>query len=381
MAPGLIVPSSIMNILLVPETSGPGGAETAMLNLGEAMASRGHHCLVAVPAQGWVSEGAEKRGLPWVQYMAHRRGSRSEAIRRLRRIVVDNGIDLIHAHMFDVSLYAALVSALTRVPMVSTIHGHADLKGKRRTIWAKFAILSLLARDVIFVSAALEGQVLREFPVIRSKARVIPNGIPVLANGTQKVSHGPRPGQQFTFGALGNIRGPKGYEILLDAAAQVCAQVPNIRILIAGEPDKAGLYERLLKKREELGLEERVEFLGLVADVDGFLSDIDCAVSSSVTEGMPLSLIEAMAHGLPVVATRCGGVPELIEHETHGLLCEPGDAGELASAMLRVIREPDLRDRMGKAAFGRAVTSFSLDAMCDRYAQLYVDAVGELNAA
>jgi glycosyltransferase involved in cell wall biosynthesis len=370
-----------MNILLVPETSGPGGAETAMLNLGEAMASRGHHCLVAVPAQGWVSGAAEKRSLPWVQYLVRRDGSRSEAIRRLRRIVVDNGIDLIHAHMFDVSLYAALVSALTRVPMVSTIHGHADLKGKHPKIWAKFAILNMFARDVVFVSAALERQVLRDFPVIRPRARVIPNGIPILAGGGRKDGQGLSPRQEFIFGALGNIREPKGYHILLDAVAQVCAQVPDIRVLIAGEPDKGGLYERLLKKREDLGLEKRVEFLGLVADVHGFLGGIDCAVSSSLTEGMPLSLIEAMAHGLPVVATRCGGVPELIEHETHGLLCEPGDAKDLASAILRVIGDPVLRERMGKAARERAVTDFSLDVMCDRYEMLYLDAVGGLNAA
>jgi glycosyltransferase involved in cell wall biosynthesis len=370
-----------MNILLTCETHGPGGAETAMLNLAVAMTKRGHHCIVAVPAQGWVARAAEERGLPWVEYTTERAGSRSEAVRRLRRIVVDRGIDLIHAHMFDMSVTAAMVSAVTRVPLVCTIHGYADLKGTRFRIWAKCAILNMFARDVVFVSAALEKQVVHDFPLIRPKARMIPNGIPSVSSGVQQARSGPRTDQLFTFGALGNIREPKGYLILLDAAAEVCAQVPNIKVLIAGEADKAGLYDRLLQKREGLGLEGQVEFLGHVTDVHGFLNRIDCAVSSSLTEGMPLSLIEAMAHALPVVATRCGGVPELIDHEIHGLLCEPGNAGELASAMLRVIREPALRYRMGRAACERAVTHFALDIMCDRYEQLYLDAVGDLNAA
>jgi glycosyltransferase involved in cell wall biosynthesis len=370
-----------MNILFALETSGPGGAETAMLNLAEAMARRGHRCVVAVPARGWVAEGAEKRGLPWTQYTADRNGTRSEAVLGLRRIIIENNIDVVHAHMFDVSVYAAAASALTRVPLVSTIHGHADMKGNHRTIWAKFAILRMFARDVVFVSAALEGQTVRDFPIIRTKGRTIPNGIPMLAEGVAKAQSRKAPGQVFTFGVLGNIRPPKGYDILLDAVVHVCAQHPNVKVLIAGEPDKAGLYERLLEKRDQLGLTDRVEFLGHVADVHGFLNGIDCAVSSSLTEGMPLSLIEAMVHALPIVATRCGGVPELIDHETHGLLCEPGNAKDLASAMLRVIDDPALRDRMGKAACERAVSDFSLEAMCERYEQLYFDAAGDLYAA
>lgn len=365
-----------MNILLACETSGPGGAEIAVLNLGQAMVRRGHRCLVAVPAQGWVSESAAARGLSWVCYLGDRKGGRWEAVRGLWRIVREFRADLIHAHMFDAAVYAALVAVLSGTPMIATIHGHADLKGSRRTIATKFTILRLWARRVVFVSGELERRVLEEIPVIRPKAMAIPNGIPIDGAGNWEPRHGAVSVGTFTFGALGNIRPPKGYGVLLDAVAIACLEEPGIRLRIAGEPDRAGLYEQLLARRAKLKLEDRVEFLGHVSDVRGFLDGLDGVVSSSLSEGLPLSLMEAMAHGLPVVATRCGGIPELIEHDVHGLLCEPGNAQELAAAMMRMVRDPISAHRLGKAARERAQTRFSLDAMCDSYERLYRAAVG-----
>lgn len=372
-----------MNILFPIETSGPGGAEATMLNLSEAMNNHGHHCLVAVPSEGWVSATAEKKGLAWAKYTRARNGSRHEAILGLRRLVIGHDIELIHAHLFDAAVYAAVVSAITRVPTLSTIHGFADLKGSGYTTWAKFALLRTWAHDVVFVSAALEKQIVQAYPIIGPKARIIPNGIPVFPANSNN-SNGRKLRCQsstvFTFGALGNIRPAKGYGILLDAAAQVCRRYPDVRFLIAGEPDKAGLYESLLKKRAELGLENRVDFLGHVADSSAFLQCIDCTVSSSLTEGMPLALIEAMAQGLPVVATRCGGVPELLDHGVHGLLCETGNAEELAAMMSLIHDDSALRDRLGLAAAQRAVSQFSLEAMTDRYERLYAAALEKRNA-
>lgn len=370
-----------MNILFAIETSGPGGAEATLLNLAEVMTARGHRCVVAVPATGWVSTTAENKGLTWALYTHARKSSRHEAILGLRRLVTCQNIELIHAHLLDVSVYAAVVSAITRVPTLSTIHGFADLKGSRYTTWAKFAVLRAWAHDIIFVSAALEKEVVQKYPIIGPKARVIFNGIPILpASGIEQKLRN-RPVQMFTFGALGNIRPAKGYGILLEAAAQICRRYSDVKFLIAGEPDKAGLYESLLKQRAELGLENQVDFLGHVADGSAFLQRIDCAVSSSLTEGMPLSLIEAMAQGLPIVATRCGGVPELIEDGVHGLLCAAGNAKELAATMGLVHDDPELRNRLGSAAAQQATRQFSLKAMSDRYERLYAAAVENRDAA
>lgn len=365
-----------MNILLVSETSGPGGAETTMLTLGQAMAGRGHKVMVAVPRAGWVSMEADNRSLPWACYMAARHGSRYDTIRGIQRVAREFHADVIHAHMFDISVYAALAAAFSRIPMIATIHGYADLKGGRWKIAAKLTVLRLWARFVVFVSADLAHKVLNEFPLIRPRAETIRNGISVPSADPGNQRHESALSGRFIFGSLGNIRAPKGYPILLEAVAMACAEEPSIRLRIAGEPDRAGLYEELVARRASLGLENRVDFLGHVSDVRGFLDGLDGVVSSSLSEGLPLSIMEAMAHGLPVVATRCGGIPELIEHDVHGLLCEPGNARELADAMLRMVREPMSAYRLGKAARERAQTEFSLDVMCDSYERLYRAAVG-----
>jgi glycosyltransferase involved in cell wall biosynthesis len=276
--------------------------------------------------------------------------------------------------MFDVSVYAALALVTTRIPLISTIHGFADIKGPHLTVWIKCAILRLLGHDIVFVSRALEDQILKSFSILRPKVKTIANGIPTAAFRAHYRTCPNSVGGTIVFGALGNIRKPKGYGILLEAVAEVRKRVPGVKILVAGQPDSAGLYQQLLAQRSKLGLEDCVEFLGHVTDVSGFFEQIDCLVSSSLTEGMPLSLMEAMAAGLPVVATRCGGVPELIDHEVHGLLCEPGRTDELASAMIRMAENPSLREKSGKASSERAAKSFSLDAMADRYEELYTSA-------
>ncbi len=365
-----------MRILFVNETSGPGGAEQTVLNLAEAMAQRGHHCVVAVPASGWVSESAAARGLPWELTTPQRRSTWRQSIAGVRRLIKRHNSELVHAHMLSAAIYSGVAARLCRVPCVATIHGAGDIQGGRRARQAKFALLRLFTRGVAIVSGELLQRVVTEYPVIRPKAHLIHNGIPVPEQAPPAQEPRPAGDRPFTFGALGNIRKPKGYGYLLEAAAAVRRDYPDTRWLVAGQPDKAGLYEELIARRTGLGLEEHVEFLGHVADVPGFFRQLDCLVSSSTSEGMPLSLIEAMAHEVPIIATRCGGVPELIEHDRHGILCAPADTGALTTAMNRVRQHPEQLRAMAQDAARRAREEFSLEAMCDAYERLYAAAPG-----
>jgi glycosyltransferase involved in cell wall biosynthesis len=360
-----------MKILLVSETSGPGGAETMMLNLSAALRARGAECVVAVPAEGWVSQAARARSLQVVQYTPSRRSTSWEAIGGLISLAAKLRVDLVHAHMFDASAYAAVAASLVRVPMIATLHGAVDLKGGKFAKRIKCTLLRRKAHSVVLVSEHLRSEICAAFPEMGAVCRVVPNGIQVL-EGPPVARNASR--STFVFGALGNIRAPKGYRLLLDAFSRIAALQPCATLRIAGEPDKAGLYEGLLARRAELGLDNRVEFCGHVRDVEAFLTEIDCLVSSSISEGMPLSLMEGMAVGLPVVATRCGGIPELIVHGSTGLLCEPGDVDGLTSAMGRVAGDLALRMDLGKAARAHAKECFSLNRMCDAYEKLYFDA-------
>ena len=122
----------------------------------------------------------------------------------------------------------------------------------------------------------------------------------------------------------------------------------------------------------QLALDDRaVRFLGARSDVDALLNAVDFFVLPSDTEGLPLSVLEAMAHGLPIVASHVGGIPELIDHEQHGLLVPPRDPRALAVAVQRLYRDKSLRAKLGAAARARASDEFSLSTTAQQYERLY----------
>jgi glycosyltransferase involved in cell wall biosynthesis len=146
-----------------------------------------------------------------------------------------------------------------------------------------------------------------------------------------------------------------------------------VKLLIVGDGPERGLVEQ---RAQELSLgPDTIAFLGSRSDVDDLLEASDFFVLPSVTEGMPLSVLEAMAHALPIVASRVGGLPELIDDEQHGLLVPADDAHALAVAIRRVVCDASLRRRLGKAGRERASSEFSLEMMTARYHTLYERAI------
>ena len=361
-----------MRLLFVNETGGPGGAEQTVLNLALAMQQRGHDCLIAVRNPGWVADAAQRLGLPWASTTDQLPASRLATLRGLQRLVEQHEPDLIHAHMFNVGVFAALVGRRHRLPVVCTIHGQSDIQGSSWMRHAKFFVLGRTVRRLLFVSEALQQETLNQHPGIAPLCQVIHNGVPVDDMQTHPIRKRLKD-NPVTIGALGNIRRAKGYPVLLAAFAKLSETHPGIRLQIAGQPDHAGLYEALQSQVRQLGLERQVTFLGHVQDVPAFLAEIDCLVSSSLSEGLPLSLIEAMLAEVPIVATRVGGVPELITHGQHGYLCPADDAEALASSITGILSQPAQAAEMARAAAQRAYTDFSVRTMADRHEALYAE--------
>jgi glycosyltransferase involved in cell wall biosynthesis len=169
-------------------------------------------------------------------------------------------------------------------------------------------------------------------------------------------------------GVTANLRPVKGLDVFLTAAAELAAEHPDVEFVVAGEGEKRGSLEAEAAAR---GLAGRFRLPGAVADVPGFLAGLDVAVLSSHAEGMSNALLEYMAAGRPVVATAVGAAPELIEDGVHGLLVPPGDAGRLAAAVGRLLRDPDLARRLGDAARRRARDRYGREAMVERFTEFY----------
>ncbi len=160
----------------------------------------------------------------------------------------------------------------------------------------------------------------------------------------------------------------KDHHTALTAIKQTAVSAPYIRLLIVGDGPQRGAIERCIR---EQSLTDRVSVLGMRNDVPRLLAASDVFLLTSVSEGIPVTVLEAMAAGVPVVATAVGGLPELIRNEDSGLLAPAGDASGLANALLRLALRPALRSQFAGVARRRALTEFSAQAMLVQYAALY----------
>jgi len=155
---------------------------------------------------------------------------------------------------------------------------------------------------------------------------------------------------------------------LITAAAEVLARVPDARFLLVGDGTERVALERLAR---ELGIAERVFFLGERRDVSFLLAGLDLFVLPSREEGMGIVLIEAMASGVPVLATATGGIVEVVEDTVSGFLVPPGDANALAESIISVLNAPRMADEMSKNARQRVAAMFSIDTMVRRTQEIY----------
>jgi glycosyltransferase involved in cell wall biosynthesis len=370
---------SSRTILHVIETPGPGGAESVLASLvrgGEATHARS---VAIVPTvDGWLGrtlpEGTRRVVAP------SPRGDSGVLDRRylrgLRTTIDEARPVLVHAHSFDAAFYAALALRGREAPLIATFHGASDVE--RRTLRDRLKWLAFRrAKAIVCVSHALQARARSVAGVPHRVLRTVHNGIDMAAIPTTRHA---RLRQQLRLapsarllGALGNVRAPKGYDLLLPAVRALCARGVDVHLAIAGDASGA-LGDGLRAQRDSLGLTDHVTLLGYQEDAGEFLSGLDLFVLSSTSEGFSLSTVQAMAAGLPVVATRSGGPEEIVESEASGLLVEAGSPDALSAGIERVIRDPALAERLGAAARRRATDAFSLDAMLRGYGEIY-DAV------
>jgi glycosyltransferase involved in cell wall biosynthesis len=205
-----------------------------------------------------------------------------------------------------------------------------------------------------------------------------PGRIAVLGNGVDVdrfVAAPPRFNGEVRIGAVANLRPVKSLEALIRSAAELLGRYPNLRFEIAGEGEQRAELEQLIG---ELNIGNRFDLVGAVADVPAFLASLDVAVLCSQSEGMSNAVLEYMAAGRAIVATRVGANAQLIRGGEDGLLIEPGDATALTAAIEQLLRDPGAARRMGESARRRAGESFSRAAMRGAFGGFFPGVVGGL---
>lgn len=300
-------------------------------------------------------------------------GLRPETIGRLESSLRDLGPDVVHTHHIGALFYTGPAARRARVPLVvHTEHGRY-LSARRRTRWIGRLAGRYAARFCcVSPTIAAEAEAFRIVP--GRKIRVVPNGIDLERfrarddAGPTRRSLGIPPGAP-TIGTIGRLCEIKRQDLLIQAFRQVLAREADAHLVIVGDGPWMG---RLRGVTAGLDLDDRVHFAGSQPDPERYLQAMDVFALSSESEGMPLTILEAWAAGVPVVATRVGGVPELVEDGRTGILLDFGDVGALARALGGLLGDRELTRRLRQAGRDR-VESLSLGRMADAYHRHYLE--------
>ena len=358
---------------------GIGGAETMALETCTGLADRGlapHLCLTrwtpglhqSEPSASRLAD-LEARDIP-VLGLPRRSSLHLRAWARLRRYLRVERIEIVHSHMFGSNVWAALVGTAARTPVI-VAHEHMwSYQGSFGRRIADRHVIGRLADAFVAVSDLARRRMIELEHVPRNKVVLIRNGIPSLPDNDRTTARSKLglADDAIVVCSVGLLRPEKAFDLLIDAAATVAEHNTSLVVLIAGEGPERGALERGI---EAAGVRGRVRLLGYRSDVPDLLAASDICVCCSDYEGGPLSVMEYMEAGMPVVATRAGGLPELVEPEVTGLLVEPRDRAGLAAAIGALARNEALRRRLGEAGRRKARREFSLDHSLDEVCSLY----------
>jgi L-malate glycosyltransferase len=290
---------------------------------------------------------------------------------RLARCLRRWRIDLLHAHLPLSGAAARLAGRIVGVPVIYTEHNLLERYGFA-TRWMNL-VTWRLQEQVIAVSPAVADSIAGRAGRIRP-VTVIPNGVdtgsfrPCRGLGLETRQRFDVPEDAPLVGTVAVLSGQKRLEDWMRVAGLVHSIVPRSRFVVVGDGPVRRSIEAFAR---ELDLEDKVRFVGLQEDVRPFLAAMDVFLMTSEFEGLPVALLEALAMGVPVVATSVGGVPDVVQQGETGLLAPMGRTGELSHAVISLLTDPDLRESMGRRGRSLVEKSFSLAAMQRRTEELY----------
>lgn len=343
-----------------------GGLERVVLDLAtHADRTRVTPRVACLEHPGALASRFTDAGIP-VECVPHAGGGMGARIFRLARLLRRAGADVMHAHNVKSHLHGVMAAHLAGIPVsVSTKHGRNFPSGARSQIANRLACH--LCSDLVGVSSDCAAIWHDVESANATKVSVITNGID-LAAFPQWSGPVDEPPRAISVARLSAVKDPL---TLLRATRRVVDREPGFRLDLVGDgPLRSEVEAAIVRLR--LGAAVRVR--GQIDDVASVLSGASFFVLASMSEGISLTLLEAMATGLPVIATRVGGTPEVVSHGKTGLLVSPRSPEELADAMLWMLGQPHARQRMGYESRRRVEERFNLRHTVDAYEQMYLRA-------
>ena len=360
-------------ILYLIESDDPGGAENVVLALVEYFKHK-HPIIIGCLKRGWIYDQLLARGFDPKVIRTNKGPVDVRLLSHLIQLIKKEKVDLIHSHLFDINFYSSIAARITGVPHLCTEHGDIHHPSKTsRNNHIKPKILSICSHKIVFVSRYTQEAFCKISSVCERKSAVIYNGLDIAGFGesinveNKKMELGLRQ-EDMVVGNVGSLYSVKGQTYLLKAAKIVLQRLPNVKFAIIG---RGGLEPELKEEARKLNISDNVLFLGFREDTHELLKVMHVFVLPSLSEAMPLSLIEAMACCLPCVASNVGGISEVIDDDLTGFTIPPADPQALADKITYLLKNPESAREIGKRAFHKVKANFDLQTMIDNYSVIY----------
>lgn len=350
------------SVLFIHGITQIGGAERELLLILEHLRRQGYASVVVCPDKGPLGEELERLGVeiryvplpPWRKVFAYPR--RARAIRQLRDVITEVRPALIHVNDIWWVPQALRARSGLGTPIIAHVRQEIEPPKVRR--------YELDQADAVLPMSRHIQQSLEIGGVSDKRLWTLYSALDMTRVSPQKDGRGRGrfdvPDNVPLIGTVANLFPRKGYEVMVKALPIVLASFPTLQYVIIGQGNSG--YERTLRSLvRELGLEKAVHFVGFQKEVYSCLAAMDIYVHPALMEGFGIAVLEAMAMGKPVVASRVGGIPEVVQDGVTGILVPPGDPGPLALAVVRLLKDPHRRESMGRAGKERFEMHFTVD--------------------
>lgn len=353
-----------MRILHVADSFDIGGAERVLISDAIGLRAMGHDVTVAAASGGQLQAVAVAGGVETVVcHAGDVKRQVSNAFAQALNRMCEAPFDIVHSHMYA-SHAAAHRGAGLGCARVLTEHSEATWRSQADVHESRLFFTG--ASAIIAVSRQIADRLTRVDAVPRDRITTMSNTIPLLP--TQTIGSPPLRRTGPTIGVVARLQPEKGVRTFVDAAAAMARTFPYARFVVAGDGPERKELERRVQQR---GMQSRISFLGFVPDGYSVIRQLDVLVVPSMSEGTPLVVLEAMASGVAIVATRVGGIPEQVRHGCEALLVDPADVRAIASACTQLLTDEALRSRLIVAARLRMQREFNSAHRLHRLDQLY----------
>ncbi len=373
-------------ILHIIDSGGLYGAEIMLLNLVEEQIALGLKPTIAsigekdIPEKPFETE-AIKRGLKLIKFRMIP-GQNISGSYNLLKFAKNNNFDLIHSHGYKGNILLGFIPRFIRkIPMISTLHGYTSTSGINKM--RVYEWLDTMSHRFID-SVVLVNKGMLNHPKLKNrkgiKYQIINNGISThpITQQPNKPNNPTNPITQefckegFIIGSIGRLSTEKGFTYLIDALKILIDKGVDAKLIIVGEG-----YERasLEQQVDNAGIKDIVLFTGYIKNAKQFMNKFHVYVISSLTEGLPITLLETMLAKIPVVATAVGGIPEVITDQIDGLLVKPCEPESLAEAFLKLYSDSELSNKLSDNAYSKLIDNYSSKKMASEYMELYSEII------